>query len=233
MKKNEKRGIAVLGILVLAYFLIALLVPFHKNIIFWTAFLFGLIAILAQGYVIKISFQNGNSTKSKFYGFPIARVGVIYLIAQLIVSFVCMALSMHVPLWLTVLLSMLLLAAGAIGLIAADAVRDNVIQQDETLKKDVATMQRLISQAGSLVELCQTDEMRQAVQKTANSFRYSDPVSAPELEEIEHELSVQLGELQRAVVDGDSDSTRLLCHQVEGTLTERNRLCKLGKKNRQ
>lgn len=230
MKKNEKRGAAVLLLVTLAYLLISLLIPFHKNGVFWIAFLFGVVSILLQGYVMKAAFQNGGA-KSKFYGFPIARVGVIYLIAQMIVSFLCMGLSTIVPLWLTVLLSMLLLIAGVLGFVATDAVRENVIQQDETLKKDVATMQRLTSQAGALVNLCQTDEMRQVVKKTANLFRYSDPVSAPELEEIEHELSVQLGELQRAVVDEDLDSTQALCRQVENTLAERNRLCKLGKKN--
>ena len=49
------------------------------------------------------------------------------------------------------------------------------------------------------------------------------------LEEIERELGLSLEELQKAVVDGDADGAMMLCTQIENTLAERNRLCKLGK----
>jgi hypothetical protein len=230
MTKNQKRGIIVLDIVAIVYILINLLIPFHKdNPVYWVAFLFGLLAIVAQGYVMKTAFSEGESAKSKFYGFPIARVGVIYLVAQLVVSFLLMALSEVVPLWLTVLLCVVLLAAAAIGLIATDATREQIETQDQKLKKDVATMQNLISQAKALVGLCENQEMQTAVRKLSDSFSYSDPVSSPALRDIENELTESLNELQRAVVDGDVEGTLTLCKRTENTLAERNRLCKLGK----
>jgi hypothetical protein len=230
MTKNQKRGIIVLDIVAIVYILINLLIPFHKNnAVYWIAFLFGLFAIVAQGYVMKTAFWNGESTKSKFYGFPVARVGMIYLVVQLVVSFLLMALPQVVPLWLTVLICIVLLAAAALGFIATDATRDQIEAQDEKLKKDVATMQNLISQAKALVGLCENQEMQTAVRKLSDSFRYSDPVSSPALRDIENELTESLSELQRAIVDGDVEGTLSLCKRTENTLSERNRLCKLGK----
>jgi hypothetical protein len=154
---------------------------------------------------------------------------VIYLVAQLVVSFLLMALSQAMPVWLTVLICVVLLAAAALGFIATDATRDQIEAQDEKLKKDVATMQNLISQAKALVGLCENQEMQAAVRKLSDSFRYSDPVSSPALKDIENELAESLRELQRAVVDGDVEGTLTLCKRTENTLAERNRLCKLGK----
>ena len=229
MKKSELRGIIALAIIALVYILVALLIPFHKNMVFWFAFLFGLVSIGAQGYVMKCAFLDGQSVKSKFYGFPIARIGVIYLCAQIVLSFLFMALSVVVPVWVAVLLSVVLLAAAAIGFIAADAVREEIEVQDQKLKKDVSVMQNLISKARYLVGLCEDAEMKAAVQKLADAFRYRDPVSSPALEEIERELGLSLEELQKAVVDGDVGSATALCKQIENTLAERNRLCKLRK----
>ena len=229
MKKHELRGIIVLAIVALVYILAALLIPFYKNMVFWLAFLFGLVSIGAQGYVMKCAFLDGQSVKSKFYGFPIARIGVIYLCAQILLSFLFMSLSVVVPVWVAVLLSVVLLAAAAIGFIAAEAVREEIEVQDQKLKKDVSVMQNLISKVRYLSGLCEDAEMKAAVQKLADAFRYSDPVSSPALEEIERELGLSLEELQKAVVDGDTDSATALCKQIENTLAERNRLCKLGK----
>jgi hypothetical protein len=231
MKKNDIRGATVLTIVAVVYILAALLIPFHKNhAVYWIAFLFGLVAIGAQAYVMKTVFLDGKSVKSKFYGFPIARIGVMYLVTQVVLSFLFMGLSAVVPAWVAVLLFVILLAVAAIGFIAADAVREEIEKQDVKLKKDTATMQNLISQAKSLVGLCENVAMTEAVQELSNSFRYSDPVSSPALKDIEQELTVALEELQRAVVSGDVEGTLSLCKRTENTLAERNRLCKLGKK---
>lgn len=49
MKKNQLRGIAVLGVLLLAFIVISFAAPFAKTGVFWVAFLFGIIAIGVSG----------------------------------------------------------------------------------------------------------------------------------------------------------------------------------------
>ena len=70
----------------------------------------------------------------------------------------------------------------------------------------------------------------QIVKKLADDFRYSDPVSSDSTADIEKDLTAQMGDLQAAVIDGNAGEIKELCRKIGITLTERNRLCKLGKK---
>lgn len=93
----------------------------------WLLYIFGVITIAAQLYVLQVAFYKEMTVKSKFYGFPVANVGVIYLLAQLVLGLVFMALAKVVPLWLPLVVYVVLLGAAAVGLfIAADAMRDEV-----------------------------------------------------------------------------------------------------------
>ena len=83
--------------------------PFAKNGVFWLAYVFGVIAIAAQIYVYPKAFE-GESARSKFYGFPIAKLSTIYLIVQLILSILCMAISKVLPTWVPVVFIVLLAA---------------------------------------------------------------------------------------------------------------------------
>ena len=49
------------------------------------------------------------------------------------------------------------------------------------------------------------------------------------VEDIEHELSACMDELERAVLDNDTESARTFIKRTAAQLAERNRLCKLNK----
>ena len=112
MKKNTIRWWVLLGVVLVVYNVLAFALPFPKTAVFAVSYLFSMIAILAQIYVIRTAFYRGEGVKSKFYGFPIAKVGVIYLAIQLIGGLVFMALGLAVPVWLPLVLPALPLADG-------------------------------------------------------------------------------------------------------------------------
>ena len=227
--KGLIRIVIVAAAVLLVYLMLALLIPFAKTAAYWVAFVFGLIAIAAQTAIMKRAFFDGKSIISKLYGFPIARLGIIYLTAQMVITFLSMALSQWVPIWLEILLCGVLLCFTAVGLVAADTVRDEIEIRDTTLKKEIGMMQGLISQSAQLVGLCEDTETKKAVQKLADSFRYSDPMTAPPLEEMENALKIRLDDLQKAILDGEQERALSICRQTANSLAERNRLCKLGK----
>ena len=115
MGKNEIRGYIVDAIVFIIFSVISFAPPFHKTGVFWLAYIFGVIAIVYQIYVFKISFSQGDDVKSKFYGFPIARVGVIYLGIQLVISLIEMCLAAIIPVWVTIIIYMLPIAFGLVG----------------------------------------------------------------------------------------------------------------------
>lgn len=229
MGKNEIRGYIVDAILLIVFSVIAFAAPFAKTGVFWMAYLFGVIAIAYQIYVFKISFDRGEDVKSKFYGFPIARVGVIYLAVQLVLSLIEMCLAAIVPIWVSVIINILPIAFALIGCIAAEVMRDEIVRQDIKIKTDVGNMRALQSQTASFVGMCQDAVVKKQLQDLADDFKYSDPVSSESTKDMETELKFLVNEIQRALVDDDMKSVEGFCVRVKASLAERNRICKLGK----
>ena len=144
-------------------------------------------------------------------------------------NWLAMALASVLPPWVAAVVFLLLLAAAALGFLAADAVRDEVERQDAKLKSDVAVMRALQSQAASLAAQCDDPEARAALAEISEQFRYSDPVSSPATAEAETELGAVLEELQASLLDRDTVAVAPLTAKLQALLTERNRLCRLNK----
>lgn len=229
MNKNAIRWWVVLGVVLVVYNVLAFALPFPKTAVFAVSYLFTTIAILAQIYVIRTAFYRGEGVKSKFYGFPIAKLGVIYLAVQLIAGLVFMALGLIVPVWLPLALYVVLLGIAAAGFVAADAARDEVVRQEVKLEKDVSRMREFQAKGRALVTLNQVPEAARPLEKLAEDLRFSDPVSSEALTEIEDQLAECLAQLQGAVSAQKTEQILSVCQEAERILAERNQLCKLSK----
>lgn len=229
MTKNASRGLIVLAIVLAVFSLIAFAIPFAHTAVFWIAYGFGVLAILFQLYIFKSSFAGNGDAKSRFYGFPIARLGIYYLVAQLILSVVEMALAGLIPSWPVIIINVLALAFALIGCITAETMRDEIVQQDNKLKKNVSAMRELQSLAASMVGQCGDEEMKNAVKKIADELRFSDPVSSDATAELDAEMRSQLADIQQAVVEGDAEGAKALCRKMMGNLAERNRVSSINK----
>lgn len=229
MKKNLVREL-VLVVLALAVFLVlAFVIPFEHTKLYWTAFAFSLFAVLMQAVTIGLAFHKGETYKSKFYGFPIARLGVVYLIVQMLLGFLGMALGDRVPLWCGALCYVLLFAAFAVGLVGADAARDFAKAQDEKVKDAAGNMRMLQAKAAALAGACDDMETKNFLAKLAEDFRFSDPMSCDATSAQELQLSVLLDELQTAINAGDFAAARKTILQTQTALQTRNELCKRSK----
>lgn len=225
MKKNTIRGIIGLGVLLVLYILIAFLIPFVHTATFWASFVFTLVAFAVVATSIYIAFIKNPDAKSRFYGFPIAKIGAIYGLVQLIAGFVFMALAAIIPAWVSILVCAIALGVAVIGLVSAEAVVSEIQIQDEKLKKDVSLMRSLQSKVNQMA--AQSEDA--GIKALAEEFRYSDPVSNDTIAEAEADLTAAVDELQAAYIDGDSEAVAKLCRKVSALLSERNRLCKLNK----
>ena len=227
--KNSTRGLIIIAIALVVFSVIAFAIPFAHTTAFWVAYGFGALAILFQLYIFKVSFIGDGDARSRFYGFPIARLGVYYLVAQLIASVIEMALARVIPTGVVVAINVLLLALAAVGCITVDAMSDEIIRQDGALKKNVGNMRELQSLSAALAGQCGDEALKPLLQKMADEFRYSDPVSSEKTQELEEDMKIQLGDIQQALVEGDSDGTKKLCGKLMGSLAERNRVCSVSK----
>lgn len=178
MNKDSIRALIVAVVTLVIYNLVVFLIPFRMKGVFWTSYIFTLIAFAVVVASVYIAFIRKPDAKSRFYGFPIAKIGVIYGIAQLAVGLVFMALDKIIPVWLAVLVYGVGLCLAVIGLISADAVRDEIEKQDEKLKKDVELMRSLQSKVNQMVNMCDDADAVTELKAFAEEIKYSDPVRA-------------------------------------------------------
>jgi hypothetical protein len=225
MKKDTLRAAVITVVVLIAYNFAVFMIPCLKTPTFWVSWGFTLLAFLISGIAIYNSLLKNPDAKSRFYGFPIAKIAFVYLVIQVAVGGICMALGHITPWWLATVLDAIILALTVIGLVSSEAVVAEIKVQDDKLKKNVTLMRTLQSKVNQIA--AQSDDT--ALKALAEEFRYSDPVSSDALAEIELDLSAVVDELQAAVIDGDHDAAKQLCRKASAILAERNRLCKLNK----
>ena len=222
MSKNRVRFYIVLAVVFAIFSAIAFAAPFGHSAVFWLSYVFGVIAIAVQTYSWPKAFS-GEGARSKFYGFPIARVTTIYMVVQLILSLIFMIAGAKVPVWIPVILYVVLLGLAAIGLIAVEVTRDEVERQETVREVKTGTMKALQAKANAIAASCDDPEKKKSLMKLAEDFRYSDPVSSDATQKLEMKLEVMLDELQ------ENESAEL-AKRIESVLSERNQLCKLSKR---
>ena len=232
MSKNRLRFYISLGVIFAVFTVIAFAVPFEKSAVFWLSYVFALVAMGAQLYAYPRALDlDGHDVRSKFYGFPLARIATAYLVVQLALSLVFMILAKYVDVktWIPFVAYVLIFGISAIGFIAADAIRDEVELQDTVHKANVGTMRALQSKAVFVASQCDDAETKKALDAFAEALRFSDPVSSDALADIEENLTGLVEELGNAVMDKDYAAARTLCTKASSLLADRNRMCKLNK----
>lgn len=225
MKKGTIRSVIVTAVVLAVYHLIVFAVPFVKNAAFWVSYGFTLAAFAVVAASIYIAFVKNPDARSRFYGFPIARIGAVYGTVQFVLSLLVMGFAAWVPWWAAAAAYALGLGISVIGLIAAEVVVEEIQAQDEQLKVKVSVMRGLQSKVHQLAAQSGDKD----ILALADEFRYSDPVSNDAVSDAEADLAAAVDELQSAYVDGDSEAAKQLCRKVSALLAERNRLCKLNK----
>lgn len=230
MKKSTLRWWILWGVLLITYNVIVFAVPYQRTGGFWVSYGFTLIAIALQIYVIHTAFPAGGTVKSKLFGFPVAKVGMVYLAAQIATGLLFMAFP-AAPIWLVVVVCVLWLALAVAGLVVTKTARNEVTRQEisHRAQTEVSVIRSLQNQVSTLSDHIQNKETADQLGKLAELLRYSDPMSSEALRDIETDLIACVDDIQSAVTEGDFAAVASLCQKASAVLTERNRLCKLNK----
>jgi hypothetical protein len=219
------RSIAAATIILVLYNLVVFLLPFDKETVFFVSYGFTMVAFVVAGLAVYHAFKKPDA-KSKFYGFPVARIGVIYLGVQLVLSLPFMIIGDNVEAWIPVLLFSIVLGGGLLGLIATELTSEEIVKQDVKLKNASSMMRSIQSKVMQLTTQCEEPMLK----KLAEEIRYSDPVSHESIADAEADLSAAVDQIQQAVLDEDMESVATLSRQAMALVAERNRLCKLSKR---
>ena len=226
MKKDGTR-VAIVSLIVFAlYNLIVFVIPFSHTESFWLSYAFTLVAFAVMVASIYIAFIKNPDAKSRFYGFSVARVGVIYFGAQLAVSLFVMILADVFGWKLPLLVYAIGLGAALVGLVSTEAVVTHIKTLENTQKAETARIRILHGKASQLAAL----SGNAAVKALAEELRYSDPVSNSACTEAENNLASAISAMEIALQQGDTAMLEQQCSRATTYLADRNRMCKLFKK---
>ncbi len=228
--KSKNTSIIIYAVIAVLYLVCFFAIPFEKNAITWTAFAFGFVSIIGGAIAAFVSFENGQELKSKIYGFPIFRLGYYYTIVQLILTVIfCTAGSfIELPVWIVVVSGAILLGVFIIGVISVDRVREVVERQDISDAINTKTVETFRLDIDSLVRKSPDANVQRAMEKLAEEFKYSDPMSSEATRGIEEEIKGKIEELASALVSDPGRSMGII-DEVRGLLENRNRVCRSSK----
>lgn len=217
MKKRS--GYLILAIVLIVFAVIAFAAPFEKTPVFWVSFVFGLLAICFQ-IPLWNKALSGESLKSKFLGFPVLYVGVTYLIVQLIVSIIMMAVP-GIPLWIAFIIDVIILAIASLWVITGGVAKTVIEETEEKIQAKTSFIKGLKADVDILLSKETDIEVRDALKKLSDEIRFSDPMSSSALEGIEAEITEKMKSISTA-----AENKSNVISEISGLIKQRNIKCK-------
>lgn len=232
MNKIQKSLILICVIIFAVLSVLYFAIPFPKNAASWAAYIACVIAILFGWFTANIAFKGTKTLRSKVYGFPVFRIGYIYITAQVIFTIILCLINIIclVPVWIAVVVSVVFLALALIGVIVTDNARDTVEKIDEKTEEEIRKVTYFKIEIDSVVNMCNDSELKKKLNILSDKFRYSDPVSCDELIGIENKISDEIEKLNDIIIENNRGAVEEQISYVTSLLEDRNRKCKVLKK---
>lgn len=222
MKKNSSKGYLILGILFVLVSAIAFAVPLAKNAAFWISYAFTVIAFAAQIIIWKSTLGRAESLKSKFLGFPVVHIGIVYAIIQT-VAFAVFLLVPTLPAWSVIVVCSVIAGVSVVCMISADAGRNEIERVEAKVQKKVFYIRELQADIELLADNETNADVKKALTQLAEKIRFSDPMSNEQLADLEDKISTKIEELK-------TPSSQLeIITELNSLLDERNKKYKILK----
>lgn len=215
MKKNSVKGYALIGIIFILITVVSLAIPTSKNAAFWIAYIFTVVALAAQIVLWKRTFGH-KELKSKFLGFPIVHIGIVYLIAQVAVLFV-FVFAEKLPAWSALVTCTVIAAMAAIFMIAADVGRTEIEKVEQKVQGKVFYIKNLQVDIEILASAEKDTKIKEQLEQLAEKIRFSDPMSNEQLAPLEERIAIAVESLK------SSDDKLEIINQLNKLIDERNK----------
>mgnify|MGYP006866755582 FL=1 len=222
MKKNSTKGYVLLGILFALVSIIAFAVPTAKTATFWIAYVFTAAAFAAQIGIWKTALGKEGTLKSKFLGFPIVHIGIVYAIIQ-VIAFAVFLFAPTLPTWSAIVVCPIIVGLSAVCMISADAGRNEIERVEAKVQNKVFYVREMQADIELLADNESDAAVKTALTHLAEKIRFSNPMSNEQLADLENKISIKAAELKTA-------SSKLeIITELNSLLDERNKKCKILK----
>ena len=232
LTKRGKSVIVVYAIAAVVFSILTLAIPFSKPAGSWMMFAFSIISFAGGCGITLFAFGKSEELKSKFYGYPVFRIGFFYTAIQVVLTLLIYIIGafVAVPYWVGLVLSVFVAGAAAIGVITTDNARDFVEEVEEKTEIVTKTIRKFKVDIADVLDFCKDENVYPSLKDLVEKFKYSDIVSNDETAPVEEQIKQEINELRNMI---STESTEVLLAKVEtisNLLSSRNRRCEMGKK---
>ncbi len=162
-----------------------------------------------------------------FYRLPLIRLSYGCVIVTTIVAVV--AMLAFLPSWIPLALALLILAVYAFAILKAVVAAELVESVDEKTRAKTSFIRNLTVDADSLLARAKSEPVKAACKKVFEALRYSDPVSAYGLVDVEERIKAEFDALTDAVIADDPKAVSASADELLTLIAERNKKSKAGK----
>lgn len=221
MKKNSTKGYVILGILFALISIIAFAVPTVKTATFWISYVFTAAAFAAQIIIWRTALGK-ETLKSKFLGFPVVHIGIVYTVIQ-VIAFAVFMFVPTLPTWSAIVVCSVIAGISAVCMISADAGRNEIERVEAEVQKKVFYIRELQTVVELLTDVETDADTKAALDQLAEKIRFSDSMSSEQLANLENKISAKVLELKTA-----PNKVEIIT-ELNSLLDERNKKCKILK----
>lgn len=221
MKKNSTKGYVILGILFALVSIIAFAVPTTKTATFWIAYVFTAAAFAAQIIIWRTALGK-EALKSKFLGFPLVHIGIVYAVIQ-VIAFAVFMFMPTLPTWSAIVVCSIIAGVSAVCMISVDAGRNEIERVEAKVQNKVFYIRELQADIELLADNETNADVKTALTQLAEKIRFSDPMSNEQLADFEDKISTKIEELKT------TSSQLEIITELNSLLDERNKKCKILK----
>ncbi len=191
------------------------------------SYIFVALAFIGQLICTKI-FLSQDSLRKTMYHYPMFSISLVGLIITFIFAMVFCLITM--PPVISLIIFLVTLFYTLFRCLSAKTSANLVSAHEENLELKTQYMKLLRADAESLANRVSDDNMKKVVKSVADEIRFSDPLSVPELVDIEKEMIAKFSDLRDAVENKDMDKVNKSAAELSNLVKDRNSRVKSLKK---
>ncbi len=218
----------ILAVCLAAFFLL----PVPKTPATYVALGFTVLSWIITFFFTVKNTKHADTARKAFYAAPVIRMGRIYLVVQLIIGVVLCTVDgfVHLSVWISAAVCALWFVASISAMIASGVTKKAIAPMETETEVKIRAVTEFKIDIFSVLDACRSEELRRDLEKLADDFKYSDPVSSPETVEIEKKITAEIADLAKVVEADKREKAKEHIRTVRGLLSERNRICKAYKR---
>lgn len=191
---------------------------------FWIAYAFITLIFCGNLGCSAVFFKEENKNKT-FLKFSVMHYAFCALVVSLIVGAIAMVVP-AIPYWVGIIVDVLVLAFYAIAIVKAVAAADIINTVEHKVKEKTAYIRTLTVDAESLVARAKSDDAKALAKKVYEAVRYSDPMSSPQLNDVETQIKNEFTAFSDAIKNDDVALATTSSEELINLINDRNSKCK-------